>query len=232
MEPEFWLALLLAALINLDRQALGQIGLSRPVATGALMGLLLDQALAGLTLGLWTELLWLTKPPLGGAMPPNGGLAVSAALLGFQLLGRPLPSEKNIAGYVFLLIAVIPMAHLMAGIEVASRRNGEKLTLKLKQALAAGLSPDALSFQLRGLGYVWLLGLLFVSIGSLVMAAWLKLGLTLLPESFWTLLYQFGPLTPLIGVATMTNRFDRSHLILFFLTLAVSLAVLWSTAWF
>ena len=54
----------MAVLLGLDRTAALQIMISRPLVAGPLVGLLLGDALTGLTVGMLLELLWLCRMPV------------------------------------------------------------------------------------------------------------------------------------------------------------------------
>ncbi|MDR2443927.1 MAG: PTS sugar transporter subunit IIC [Deltaproteobacteria bacterium] len=230
MTTGFFGALLLAALLNLDRQAVAQFGLARPIVTGALMGLFTGQVTIGLNLGFWTELLWLTRPPLGGHVSPNGGLAVSSAILGALLLGENLPPERLAGASVLLFAVVIPLAHLLTNIETVTRGYSLVWTKNFKEAISSLRSPSALSFQLRGVALVMLLGFISAIMGAVIFGLYLKLCLAYLPELCWVPLTRFAPLAPLIGIATMTERLNRLHAIVFLIFFVISLIVLRSTA--
>ncbi|MDR0621583.1 MAG: PTS sugar transporter subunit IIC, partial [Deltaproteobacteria bacterium] len=119
-------ALVVAAALNLDRLALGQNAIWRPLTAGLIIGAILGEIRFGLTLGLWVEVLWLARPPLGGAIVPNGALALAAAMTGVSeslfLLDAPLDPQKPLAPLALALI--VPLAHCMTLIEPATRRWG------------------------------------------------------------------------------------------------------------
>ncbi|MDR1487117.1 MAG: PTS sugar transporter subunit IIC [Deltaproteobacteria bacterium] len=155
MPPKLYLALIAAAVLNLDRHCLGQIALSRPLVTGLLVGLILELPAVGALMGMWAELLWLTRSPLGGLIPPNGGLAVSSALIALFMMtyndwapGAAPPStiSFSFAGIDWPLMAlaftaVIPLAHSATMIEkvvrVAADRFSENLNIAIAKRCAA-----------------------------------------------------------------------------------------------
>jgi mannose/fructose/N-acetylgalactosamine-specific phosphotransferase system component IIC len=246
MPPRFWWSLATAALLNLDRQAFGQLALSRPLVVGGLVGLALGQAPAGLALGLWTELLWLARPPLGGTIPPNGGLAVSAALLGFTIVleGPPellaplaLPPETEApphpadplapgawtALWVLAFATIPPMARIMTGIETIARRRSVTRAKALKEAIIDGEATSLMAFQVSGLLVTLGLTVLFLLGGLVAVGALLSLALAALPPWAWPPLDRLGPLMPVVGVAIMTDHLAGRHLAIFGLALAASM---------
>ena len=58
-------------LTGLDRVALVQMMISRPLVAGPLTGLVLGKPLLGLEVGMLLELLWLGRLPVGAAIPPD-----------------------------------------------------------------------------------------------------------------------------------------------------------------
>jgi mannose/fructose/N-acetylgalactosamine-specific phosphotransferase system component IIC len=225
--------LALAALLNLDRQACGQLALSRPLVAASLVGLAAGRFEFGFCLGLWTELLWLARPPLGGHTPPNGGLAASAAVLGCAAI--PVEAELASPGRLMALAALAfaltpPLARLMTGIEAVSRRRAAGRAVNLQEAIEDGESPSAMALQLMTLSTTFGLGLLFLFAGMTAVAVELTLALDLLPAQAWEPLAKAGLLAPVIGVAVMTESLGWRHLAAFALTLAAMLALLLSGA--
>lgn len=62
---------LVAVLCGLDRTAVLQLMLSRPIVAGPLTGLVLGSPLTGLQVGMLVELLWLGRLPVGASIPPD-----------------------------------------------------------------------------------------------------------------------------------------------------------------
>jgi len=94
--PASWLSSVAGAAfvsaVELDGVQVGQFMLSRPLVLGPLLGLLFGVPETGLALGLCGELLSLDDLPLGGNLPLNVTVAVSAALL-LTCGPRPVPPE-------------------------------------------------------------------------------------------------------------------------------------------
>jgi mannose/fructose/N-acetylgalactosamine-specific phosphotransferase system component IIC len=208
--PGLWWGLAAAALINLDRQACGQLGLARPLASATLCGWLAGQPLVGLTLGFWTELIWLNRPPLGGEIPPNGGLAASAATLG---LAAALPANADpalaMAAATLALVVIPPLARLAALIEVIARRLAAVRALDVERSILSGGSPSALKAQLAGVATT--LGLTTL---ALVLALFLVQGLTALalvrlPGPVWATLTRAAPLAPVAALACAADTIGR-----------------------
>ncbi len=69
------------AVLELDNVQAGQFMVSRPSVVGTLLGLATGRLLQGMQIGLWTELLFLDRNPMGGSIPPNGLVAAAGGVL-------------------------------------------------------------------------------------------------------------------------------------------------------
>lgn len=78
------LASLFAGIITLDRTALGQFQLSRPVVAAPLLGLFMGNPAEGIVIGLLFELLFLESLPVGSFVPLE---ALYPALLTVVMIG-------------------------------------------------------------------------------------------------------------------------------------------------
>ena len=77
----FILVCFLASLLELDTTYAFQTLLSRPILAGPILGLITGDAMAGLQVGIFVELLFSDISPLGGIIPPSGIVATSITLL-------------------------------------------------------------------------------------------------------------------------------------------------------
>jgi len=80
------------AVVELDAVQVGQVMISRPVVLGPLLGLLCGQPQNGIILGLVCELFSQDDLPVGGRLPLNATIAVSAAFL-LSWGSRAVPPE-------------------------------------------------------------------------------------------------------------------------------------------
>lgn len=219
MSPSLWWAVAGAAVLNLDRQAFGQLGFSRPLVSTSLVGLLIGRPLEGLTLGLWTEMLWMNRSPLGGHILPNGGLASSAAILGLAAAlqaaaADPKASEPAVlaALLVMALILTPPLASLMSLVEITSRRRAAVQARDFEAALTAGYDPSALYLQLSSLASTLGLTLAFLVVGAVLTRGLMILSLSRLPFHAWALLSKGALIAPLAALACMSdNLLDRGR---------------------
>ncbi|ACC97694.1 hypothetical protein Emin_0128 [Elusimicrobium minutum Pei191] len=75
------LVCLVAALLELDNVSFGQFGVGRPFVAGIILGFFMGNIGLGLQIGVLIELLFLDYIPVGGVLPPNGTVAVFAAVV-------------------------------------------------------------------------------------------------------------------------------------------------------
>ncbi|MDR2455402.1 MAG: PTS sugar transporter subunit IIC [Deltaproteobacteria bacterium] len=212
MNPTLWMGLAAAAALNLDRQAFGQLGFSRPLVSASLVGMVCGRPMEGMSLGLWTEMLWLNRAPLGGHIPPNGGLAASAAVVGlasFLLIVGDDPEVSGPQAHAALLALVFaltpPLAWLMTLIELTSRRRAAVLARDFEAALAAGYDPSPLRLQISSLASTLGLSLAFLVLGAVLTRGLLYMCLAYMPPWGWAVFSKGAVLAPLAGVAFMSD---------------------------
>ncbi|MDR1870496.1 MAG: PTS sugar transporter subunit IIC [Deltaproteobacteria bacterium] len=213
MDPvsfRFLAAYVLAAVLNLDRQSLAQIMLARPLVTGLFMGQVLELEIVGLSLGFLAELLWLSSPPLGGHVAPNGGLAVSILLLTMALvepLALFLPEKALIAlGFLFLP----PLAKLLTGVEKISRKVASQKEVHLLAITAQGQGQILFWANFKGLLVTLALGLAAVTILVPLLTALFALTIRFSPLPFWNLLSTIAPYLPLVGLTFYLGRVSKN----------------------
>nr|QGT50869.1 hypothetical protein Elusimicrob2101_1320 [uncultured Elusimicrobia bacterium] len=82
MTPEIFSLCALAALLELDTTYAFQLTFSRGIIAGPLLGLLTGDLMAGVQVGVFTELIFADVNPLGGILPPSAAVccAVTMAL--------------------------------------------------------------------------------------------------------------------------------------------------------
>ncbi|MDR1922393.1 MAG: PTS sugar transporter subunit IIC [Candidatus Adiutrix sp.] len=134
--------ILIGAVLNLDKQVFGPFMLNRPLVTGFLIGLFLDELHYGVWMGLSVELLWLATMPLGGQVIPNGGLAVAASLAGwFSSVFTPIGPASTEAGLVLSFMTAPLWAKVFTSIDHVSRRLAPGQVMAAGRALAEGREP-------------------------------------------------------------------------------------------
>jgi PTS system mannose-specific IIC component len=158
---DYLLAGLVAMLTGLDRVALVQVMISRPLVAAPLTGLVLGNPLLGLEVGMLLELLWLGRLPVGAAIPPDDTqVAVGATVLAFSM-GQML----DLVGMPMVILAVlvaIPLGKFGQIFDRLARNVNDRLAVAGLKALSNG--------NANGLERRHLMGLISFAVSSLATA--------------------------------------------------------------
>ncbi len=158
---DYLLAGLVAMLTGLDRVALVQVMISRPLVAAPLTGLVLGNPLLGLEVGMLLELLWLGRLPVGAAIPPDDTqVAVGATVLAFSM-GQML----GLVGMPMVILAVlvaIPLGKFGQIFDRLARNVNDRLAVAGLKALGSG--------NTNGLERRHLMGLISFAVSSLATA--------------------------------------------------------------
>src|SRR5579859_5196671 len=135
MEHWFQISILLAFL-SLDVEAAGQIMVSRPIATGPLVGWLLGHPAIGLEMGALIELIWIGDLSVGAHLPIDltmlTGVSVSFAC---ELVNGKYPPE---AAMTYAMGIAIPLAAMSTEVEILiSKLNVRWVHLAQRMALGS-----------------------------------------------------------------------------------------------
>jgi PTS system mannose-specific IIC component len=216
-----------ALICGLDRVAMLQILISRPIVAAPLIGLLLGEPLIGLQIGVMVELLWLARLPVGAAVPPDDTqVAIGATVLAVAL-GRQLGSISPEMMLVSLLIA-LPLGKVGQYCDHRARLYNGRLPDLTEQAVAQGLFGRAQLLHLRGL--------LSFSFAALMTYSFIVFGGLLVIPFAWSLIavplgYSAGFLQlalPLIGVAVILGTINVSRSItLFCASFGMAFLLMW-----
>jgi mannose/fructose/N-acetylgalactosamine-specific phosphotransferase system component IIC len=229
MLPNIYLAIAAAAVINLDRQCLGQVALSRPLVTGLLVGNILEQPIPGLVLGIWADLFWLRRHPLGGDITPNGGLAVAIGLISLFVTTR-LHQVFPISLLPLLCLtfaALVPLAHLATWIERLVRTLANRFSQSLKESIIDGQDAVCTLWpNVAGLAATLVFSLIFLILGTASLTLILEGARIILPVAAWLALGKMAPFIPIIGLAFLTQNLKPARLAIYIVIVLVSLALM------
>jgi mannose/fructose/N-acetylgalactosamine-specific phosphotransferase system component IIC len=119
----FWLSLV-GCLLILDKYAFGEFGLSQPIISGTIIGLLCGNLEMGIMIGGVFQLIFMGGLPIGRDIPPDGqGAAIVAA--GSYFLMVP---TNDLARSLLIAVAFGLLASIIGGqLEINARRLNEKL---------------------------------------------------------------------------------------------------------
>lgn len=134
---DYLLAGLVAMLTGLDRVALVQVMISRPLVAGTLTGWVLGEALIGMEVGMLLELLWLGRLPVGAAIPPDD----TQVAVGGTVLAISMGSILDFHGMPLVLLSVliaIPLGKFGQFFDRLARHMNDRLSVAACRALEEG----------------------------------------------------------------------------------------------
>ena len=206
---------ILALFCGLDRVAILQVLISRPIVAAPLVGIVLGEPLVGLQIGVMVELLWLARLPVGAAVPPDDTQVATAATVLSIALGRQLESVSIEMTLVCLLVA-LPVGKIGQYFDHRARNYNGQLPALSERALQQGQLFHAQLIHLRGL----------VSFGAATLLTYLIIiaaGLLLVPPTWPILTAVISPSAgflqlalPLVGVAVILGTVNVSRSITLF----------------
>jgi len=217
----------LAVVAGLDRTALLQAMISRPIVVAPLAGWLLGIPLQGLEIGSLLELLWLTRLPVGAAIPPDD---TQVALGATTLAAFSWPETAIGSGGVVLLalLVTLPLGKFGQLADHWARERNLRLLTSVEQDLERGDSGRVDRLHLRGLVHFALASLasfLFVVVvGHLFMQQLVPLVGHLLNQADMPARLVF----PLVGAAVILGSLNVSRaLTLFMASFSMVTLLLW-----
>lgn len=214
---DFSLGATVALICGLDRVALFQLMLSRPVVSAPMAGLALGDPLTGLQIGLLVELLWLARLPVGAAVPPDDTQVSVAATVLVIILG-PMLDAAGIELVLISLLVAIPLGKVGQYFDHYARHYNVRLARKMEMAFERGSIATAQWQHLRGL--------VSFSLAAIATYSIIVLGGLILIPYLWPLLQQ--PLSysggwlalalPLVGIAVILGTVNVSRALTLFCT--------------
>lgn len=218
---------LVSLICGLDRVAILQVMISRPIVAAPLTALFLGEPVIGLQVGVMVELLWLARLPVGAAVPPDDTqVAISTSVLAI-IMGRTLNTSAPELLLLCLLVA-IPLGKVGQYFDHYARQYNVQLTKKVNAALERGSLRGAEFQHLRGLGSF--------SLAAIGTYAIILLGGLLAIPFLWPLLHQSLSLSsdwiqlalPLVGVAVILGTINVSRaLTLFCASFCMAFLLMW-----
>lgn len=216
-----------ALICGLDRTAILQVMISRPIVAAPLVAWLLGDISAGLEIGLMVELLWLARLPVGAAIPPDDTQVSIAGTVLAVSLGNVL-GHSGLDYQLLCLLVAIPLGKSGQFFDRFARQyNGRRIVLS-DEYLAAGNFRAMERNHLLGIGcfalasvgtYLVILcgGLLLIPILAPLLlssisdsAAWLRLAL------------------PLVGIAVILGTINVNRaLTLFGASFGMAFLLMW-----
>lgn len=218
---------LISLVCGLDRTAVLQVMISRPIVAAPLAAWVLGEPLVGLQIGMLVELLWLARLPVGAAIPPDDTqVAIAGTVLAVSL--GTLPGASGMELQLLCLLVAIPFGKFGQFFDRFARQFNVRLVKQAETAIANG-NLFAVEFQhLRGL-----FSFAFAAVGTyavivaggllVVPTLWPLIRPSLVQSSSWL---QLG--LPLIGVAVILGTINVSRaLTLFCASFGMAFLLMW-----
>jgi len=218
---------LVSLICGLDRTAMLQIMISRPIVAAPLVSWVLGEPMVGLQVGLLVELLWLARLPVGAAVPPDDTqVAIAGSVLTISL--EKILHVPGTELLILSLLVAIPLGKFGQFLDHFARQFNVRLLTAADAALEQG-NLFAAEFQhLRGL-----LSFSLVALGTyaVILGGGLLLVPVLWPLVEHSLAHSAGWLQlalPLVGVAVILGTINVSRaLTLFCASFGMAFLLMW-----
>lgn len=221
------LGALVAVVCGLDRTALLQCMISRPIVAAPLVGFLLGESAIGLQIGVLTELLWLARLPVGAAVPPDDTQIAIAATTATVILGASLNAQR-LELILLVLFVCFPVARIGQLCDHYARQYNDRLVPLFDDAIESG--------SFHRIGRLHFRGLLSFTASALTTYCVVVCAALLLVPLLWplvqdALLFSSSWLAlalPLVGVAVILGTINVSRaLSLFCAAFGMAFLMLW-----
>ncbi len=218
---------MVSLICGLDRVAILQVMVSRPIVAAPMTAFLLGEPLVGLQIGVMVELLWLARLPVGAAVPPDD----TQVAIGSSALAIILAQKLGTSGIELVLICLL-VAILLGKVgqyfDHFARQHNVRLAKQVDRALENGSLLKAELQHLRGLGSFSLAAL---GTYATIMTGGLLLVPILMPLLQQPLSYSANWVQlalPLVGIAVILGTINVSRAItLFCASFCMSFLLMW-----
>jgi len=208
---------IIGGFICLDRSCL-QLMVSRPIVIAPLTGLFLGDIVTGLTIGAFTELLWLDKPQIGIYVPPNDSL-IAVAMVSSLLLSGATVNEHRQEATVFAFLALMPLGLLTKIIDSALIEANEKLSATALDAGRAGDMDKIKQAHFRAIGRSLLVNIVFLIVAITAGLTIIRFLFPLLPDQTINALKLMYHLIPAVLIAVALNTIKLKKMVPIFCAL-------------
>lgn len=146
----YCMAAVASLVAGLDRTAVLQLMIARPIVAAPLTGWLMGDVATGLQIGAFLELLWLGRIPIGAAIPPDDTqVAVGSTCLAVtQYPGDPVPA---LAFSILCLLIALPFGRVGGFFDRVARRLNGSLWQRAEQAIEAERYHQLFWLHLQGI---------------------------------------------------------------------------------
>lgn len=221
MSLEQWgMVALVSILCGLDRTALAQTLVSRPLVCACATGYVLDLFMPALQIGIMIELLWLMRLPVGATIAPDDTQAAIGAVILTKLFFSQM-ADHSYTMIVFIVVVVVILAEVGKCWDVWARHLNERLFSRATKGLDRSSVRSLVVNHYAGLAVfscAALLSLLFIIAGG---SAALWGGMKYMP----TLLAVFPvheqwllAIFPFVGIASILVVLQVKHTVTLFVS--------------
>lgn len=151
-QSPYLIAALAAVVLGLDRTAVCQFMISRPIVAGSLTGWLLGDPLTGLQIGAMLELLWLGRLPVGATIPPDD-TQVAVGSTALALIWGPSLGGPGLGFNVLCVLLALPLSKVGQFFDRTARNANGLLALDAARNIEVGRLEKAERLHLRGILY-------------------------------------------------------------------------------
>ncbi len=224
---DFLIAAMVSVFVGLDRTAVLQVMISRPIVAAPLTGLLLGDPTIGLQVGVLVELLWLGRLPVGAAIPPDDTqVAVGATALA-ATTGAHFGFE-GVALSILCTLVALPLGRVGEVFDRWARNRNGGLLNRAMTDLAAGELQALERSHLVGMSHFALASLgtylVIIAAGSLVLLLLAPILIPVVSQASGWLWVAF----PLVGTAVILGSINVSRsLTLFGASFTSAFLMLW-----
>lgn len=223
---DYLLTGILAMLTGLDRMALLQFMVSRPIVAAPLAGWLMGSPLVGLEIGIMLELLWLGRLPVGASIPPDD----TQVAIGATVLALSMERLLGMSGMPVVILCVLTAIPLGKFGQLFDRfaRHANGMAMKRNKALELRDAPALERLHLVGMLHFSLAGLAtfatILLLGILLLYNFAPLVIDTVREAGLGLQYSFT----MVGAAVLLGLINIARgTSLFCAAFAGTLLVLW-----
>ncbi len=196
----YLMAFTASLIAGLDRTAVFQLMISRPIVAAPMTGCLLGDAATGLLIGALLELLWLGRIPVGASVPPDDTqVAIGCTCLAItQYPGAPIPLA---AFSILCLLVTLPFGKVGEFFDRVARRLNSRLWMRADHAIEQGRYSCLTWLHLQGACHFGLASIATFSVILLGGLVSLRLLVPLLSSDLVAMFPWLRLAVPLIGVS-------------------------------
>jgi mannose PTS system EIIC component len=217
-------AAIIGGVLWLDRFQLLQLMISRPIVSAPIIGWALGDLESGLATGLIFEIVWLTRAPIGGHIPPDSSYAAMATAA-IACITRPAVACSPTAISCLAFLAFMPVAYVGSNLDILLRSRLGKVARGAERKLCADGEGFGFFFcKALFYGFIYAAVSLFfiISCGTFIFRELVEH----LPQGVFhalTFAYYLVPLV--VAIQFMTEICDRRNIVIFLIGFALSAIV-------